>query len=477
LRRAEHGLLALLLALTAIKGVMWVIAVPLWQGPDENRHFAAVQYIAEHGRLPGPEDVYRDDENVIAGELSDTARLWYAPEGRQAFAEGREGPRESEIAALPRTLRTSHERRALNTANHLSPLTYLLGSTIYRLTYEGSLIARLFAVRLLSVAYATGTVLCAYLIARDVFPGQRAMWWTVPILVSFLPMFSFLGSVVNSDALHVLLYSALLYTTVHTVMCGWNLWMAVVAGAALGLGVLNKPLILGALPVLVLAVAWDAWQRRRWRYALGGLALAGGVALLICGWWLWRSVQLSGALLYANPVRAGVMPVEHPFYDYDLLTYAWHYVLSLMGGVLVTYWADFGWIDTPLAPSIYWLLLAACVLASVGLVVFLARAWRGRDRRQQAAAVTALLLSVLVLVAMIGLNTYRTWIADGIGWGGMQGRYYLGTVTAAMIGLALGLTSVAPARWRPAVHVALRWGMIVLGVISLFGAILPRYYL
>ena len=483
LTRGEYGLLALLLVLTAIKGVLWSIAIPLWQGPDENRHFAAVQFIGEHGRLPRAEDVYRDDENVIVGELSDAARLWYAPEQRQAFADGWNGPREAEVAALAPVLRTSTVRRAPNIANHLAPLPYLLGALAYRLAYGGSLIARVFAVRLLSVAFAVGTVLCAFLIVREVFPGQRALWWTVPVLVSFQPMFTFVTAVVNSDGLLILLYSIMLYLMVRTLMRGWGLRVATAAGVVLGMGMLTKPIIAGALPTLALAALWDGWRRRRWAPALGGLALTGGVSLLVCGWWLWRSVQLSGALLYANPVRMGVMPVKHPFYGYTLPGYACHYALSLVGGVFVTYWADFGWIDTPLAPGVYWLLLAMCALAVVGAIaylvdqVFSTRFGRGQQGPRHAAAVNALLLSGLLLVVMLGYNDYRTWVLDGIGWGGKQGRYYLGPVAAAMVGLALGLTALVPTRWRPAMHFALRWGAIVLNVVSLFGAILPRYYL
>jgi 4-amino-4-deoxy-L-arabinose transferase-like glycosyltransferase len=479
-RRVDYGLLALILVITAVKGVLWSIAVPLWQGPDENRHFATVQFIAERGHLPGTDDIYRDDENVIVGELSDTARLWYAPEQRQAFSVGLDGPREDEILALDRALRTGTDRQALNIANHLAPLYYVLGALPYRLAYDGPLIARLFAVRLLSVVYAVGTVFCAFLVARQVFPERRDLWFTVPVLVTFQPMFTFATAIVNSDALLILLYSVLLYLAVRIAVDGLSWQVAVAAGVVLGLGMLTKPLVLGALPVLALAVVWDTWTMRRERQAwrtMRALMLMGISTLAVCGWWLWRSMQISGSLLYANPTQTGAMPVEHPYYDYTLPRYAWHYVQSLVGGVFVTYWADFGWIDTPLAPGIYWLLLAVCALAMVGLIIYLVRIWRQPARRQQAAALSVLLTSVPVLIALIGYNTYRTWVADGIGWGGMQGRYYLGCVVAAMAGLALGLVSLVPSRWRPAMHVALRWGVILLNVASLYGAVLPRYYL
>jgi 4-amino-4-deoxy-L-arabinose transferase-like glycosyltransferase len=292
-------------------------------------------------------------------------------------------------------------------------------------------------------------------------------------------MFTFVGAVVNSDALLILLYTALLALTVHVLARGWSARVAAGAGIAAGLGMLTKPLILAALPTLGLAVLWDAARRARWRSLPFEIALSGGLAAAICGPWLWRSQHLYGALLYANPISAGVMPVENPFTDYPLLRYGWHYLQSLAGGIFATYWADFGWIDTPLARPVYLLLLGLCAIAAAGLALYFARAWRSGEGsvRREAGMALALGGHVALLAAAIGYNTWRTWVADGIGWGGMQGRYYLGPAAGAMALLALGLLAWVPARWRPAGHLALRWGMIALNLVCLFGTVLPRYYL
>jgi hypothetical protein len=122
-------------------------------------------------------------------------------------------------------------------------------------------------------------------------------------------------------------------------------------------------------------------------------------------------------------------------------------------------------------------LLAICVLATIGIVIHLVRTWRKHETRHYAATLGVLLCSVPLLVVMIGYNVYRTWVTDGIGWGGMQGRYYLGPLVAAMTGLVVGVLSLVPARWQPTVHLALRWGIVLLNLVSLFGALLPRYYL
>ena len=60
LRRLPAPLLALL-AVTALEGLAWLVAMPAFQGPDEGRHIAYVQKIADahtipwrsgHGRIP-----------------------------------------------------------------------------------------------------------------------------------------------------------------------------------------------------------------------------------------------------------------------------------------------------------------------------------------------------------------------------------------------------------------------------------------
>ena len=60
-KRREWYSLGFLLLLTLLNGLLWSAAVPLWQGTDEDGHFAATQFVAEHLRLPGPDDGFRAD--------------------------------------------------------------------------------------------------------------------------------------------------------------------------------------------------------------------------------------------------------------------------------------------------------------------------------------------------------------------------------------------------------------------------------
>ena len=69
---------------------------------------------------------------------------------------------------------------------------------LYWLAYDGDILARVFAVRQLSVWMAVGAVAYAYAIAREVFPERRALWAVVPLLVTLQPMFTLSTSTVNT---------------------------------------------------------------------------------------------------------------------------------------------------------------------------------------------------------------------------------------------------------------------------------------
>ncbi|MBP6471987.1 MAG: hypothetical protein KA773_16180, partial [Chloroflexi bacterium] len=84
--RQEWLLILLLFAIMLLKGALWSLAFPLWQGPDEDDHFAVIQFIGENGRLPDTADTFLPDEITRSRELADVGRLDYAPEQRQGWS-------------------------------------------------------------------------------------------------------------------------------------------------------------------------------------------------------------------------------------------------------------------------------------------------------------------------------------------------------------------------------------------------------
>ncbi|MBN1641397.1 MAG: DUF2142 domain-containing protein [Anaerolineae bacterium] len=469
--------LAFLLLLTLLNGLLWSAAIPLWQGTDEDGHFAATQFVAEHLRLPGRDDVYRADELLLAAELADVRKLPYNPHLRQAFGGESDGPYEAELRALDPALRTSYALGAPGKLNHTSPLYYVLGAVAYRLVYGADLLVRVFAVRLFSILLTIGLVGVSYGLAAEAMPDRLGAALTVAAMVSFQPMISFIGSIVNNDILVSLLTTGAIWILVRIWWRGLTVARAIGLGVALGLGMLAKPLIAGlALPAaLVLSVAW--WRRAGQRtqvVLLGLLSLA--VALGLCGWWVVRSLDLNDGELYMDEIKRGYRVIGEPFYDYRGRAgrHAIDYYASIVGGVWGSYWAAFGWLDTPAAPLYYWLIDGVTLFGLAGLGYALYRmlcrhAWR------QLGTTFLLLTVVLAPVVMMQVYDYVYWVQNG-GGRGLQGRYFFGEMAALLILVLTGWLAVVPDRWQGVVHLLLRLGMIAANVYCLLWVVLPRYY-
>jgi hypothetical protein len=484
--RREWLLIFFLLLIMLLKGVLWSVALPLWQGPDEEDHYNVIQFIAELGRLPDAGDTYLVDEVALSRELADVGRLPYAPEQRQAFSDTPVGAGEEAIAELPPETRTSFDLGMVGKLNKATPLYYIIAALPYRLFEGGDLLARAQIQRLFSLFMSAGVVLVTYLIAIQLFPQRPAMRLTVPILVAFQPMMSQMTAVITVDGFYFLLYSLLILFSIYIFRRGLDWKLGLVTGLVFAAGFLTKPTINGYAPLLGLVVLFDLWrgEGRHKEILIGALVM--GVTILIPSlWWMQRSLDISGELFYFNPVTEGHRIIQNPFYDYTPLAHMIDYYQSVIGGMFITWWGHFGWIDTALPPWVYDLLRFLTIAAMAGLVLLL---WRSRSNRPSFTAwrtgqrgaplVVWIFLALTVIVPVLLLQGYDLifWWQYGNGRG-LQGRYWLGTVVPMLTLFTVGLLALVPIRWQGAAHTLLRAAMILLSFASLLGYVLPRYYL
>ncbi len=482
----EGYLIALLFVIMLLKGVLWSLAFPLWQGPDEEDHYAVIQFIAETGRLPDEADIWLPDEVTLSRELADVGRLPYAPEQRQAFSDTAVGPGEAAFAALPPETRSSTELQGIGKLMHATPLYYVFGAAVYRLFDDGDLLYRAQVQRLLAVLVGSPLVIVAYLTARLLFPTSAAMRLTIPTLVAFHPMISEIVSVVSVDGLLILCYSLLIHLCLLIFRNGLNWRYGLAVGLTFAVGMLTKPTLSGIVPLIAAVVFYDWWHNRgRRREVFLSAVLMNAVILPPVGWWVQRSLRINDDPLYFNPVVEGHRIIQNPFYDYGVWQHFLDYYQSVWGGLFTTWWAHFGWIDTALPPWVYSLLRFLTVLAIVGLLVALLRrprptgTWESwRQKTTTAPLLVWLFLAGTILLPVVLLQFYDLtfWWEYGVGRG-LQGRYWLGTVIPMLAFFAAGLLLLLPAPWRPTGHNLLRLGMVLLNVVSLLDYILPRYYL
>lgn len=474
---SEWSLIALLVIITLVKGLVWSLAFPLWQGPDEDDHYAVIQFIAETGRLPDEADVFLPDEVALSRALADVGRLPYAPEQRQAFSQTAIGPNEAAFAQLPAPTRSSFELQATGKLMHATPLYYVIAAGVYRLFDDGDLLFRAQVQRILSVLVGAPLIVVAYLTARHLFPHSANMRLTIPTLVAFHPMITEVTSVVTVDGLLILCYSLLIYLSLRVLRDGFDWRSGLAIGLTFSVGLLTKPTLNGYAPVIALVVLYDLWRRRRWRRVLFGTLVMGLVIALPSGWWMLRSYRINqGDLFYFNPVVEGHRIVTNPFYDYTFLAHTLDYYRSVWGGIFTTWWAHFGWLDTALPPWVYSTLRVLTFLAIVGLAFRLIRLWRRQQLDHRLVPWALLAITIILPVLLLQYYDLAFWRAYGMGRG-LQGRYWLGTVIPMLLFFVTGLLAWLPVAWHSAAHVVMRFAMILLNFASLLGYILPRYYL
>jgi hypothetical protein len=262
--RAIPRPLALLLVIGALLSLAWDIATPPLDGPDEAKHFAYVQYLAETGHLPrvtGPHEALQEvaPGSTEVQEAMNTLLL------RPAITNRRVRPAWSTLdlnlwrsveRSLPRGSRANG-----GDSNPLAknpPLYYAAMAIPYRVFVWLPLLKRVFVLRLFNTLLYLATVALMWLLAGEVFGLLRWKQALAAGVVALEPQVSFISSAITPENLSIALTTALLLTSVRLVKLGPSLARVLLPGVLVAGAVLTHGRELVLLPVLavVLAVTW-----------------------------------------------------------------------------------------------------------------------------------------------------------------------------------------------------------------------------
>ena len=424
-RRARHQLrisprariVAALLIVALARQLILVVATPPFQGHDEVAHLGYIWLLDHVGRLP-----------TLADRLPETL-----------------SPYATFTVNWP----------ALYTANH-PPLYYLIAWPVYR--FAGSpveldgFLRALYLLRLLAIPPYLLTIWLAYLLATTIFPADDFLALTVPAFVAFQPQFSYEGAIVNNDGLSLAFGALLLYLCARALRDGLPWPRAAALGLALGLGLLTKATLTVFLPLVAGVAAWchrpRSWRALRtgsyWR-GLAGVAPALLLPLLVAAPWylfLHRTYGDISAFRALQDLQADWNAPIGTFGEL-LRSRAFH------ADRLREYWGEFGWKRIPLTPWEIRAIEVAIALAALGLLVGLARVWRGW--RGGTIAVEPYQVAGVALALTANLLLYGAMIYFGTMFKLSQARYFFPVGPATGLLLLLGLRGLlATALLRPA---------------------------
>lgn len=466
--RTGDRLLALVLILFVLLGVIYSVATPIFEASDERWHYPVVKHIADGQGLPVqdanlPTPWHQEGSQPPLYYLLSAGLTFWIDTGDFSDVQR---PNPHAIVGLPQVI--GNKNMMIHTGRESWP-------------WQGTTLA-VHLIRLVSVVLGAITVWLTWRIAHKTWPGNHQVALLAAMLTAFNPMFLFISASVNNDNLAAALAAAIVLLLLRSLQRGQTARDGLLLGILLGLGALTKLSMLALLPVVAVALTYDAWQRRTWRtWLINGVLILGFMAV-IASWWYWRNWTL-----YADPTGSSRMLDIVGRRDEPLtLSGLW----AEFEGFRISYWALFGGVsilaDGWVYPILDVLMLTGglgAVVAGIGIIRSISQ--RGAEgigqqtseSQKQSSLPTSyflLLTSYFLLVSWVGLTLILLirWTSQTYA---SQGRLMFVAIAGISVLVATGLMILTPKRGRWAVVGVVGGGLLLLAIVSPFRYIMPAY--
>ncbi len=427
------------------RGAFYCSFLPLWEGYDEWAHFAYIERLVTSGRL------LVDRAEPVSSEVR--ASLELAPVPWEMRGDGPPFLTEDRYWQLPPEERAERQRRLRAIPPGWSretspsgppayealqaPLYYWLLSLPYRAASSVPLADRVFLLRYISLAIASLAVPLVFLTAWRILRSAELALGTAALLTA-MPGLMVDVCRVGNECLGVVLYSGLILVSLDLTEDAIHRRTGVLAGVALGLGLLTKAYFLTAVPALALLYAWRIRKAKDRPAVLRHAIATFAIALAIGGWWYGYNRVTTGTW---SGLGESVV----------LRAYTWRQFLEgalhvdwrrAIDSILVSHIWFGGWSSLTVRSWMYHVLFWAAGIASAGVALAL---WRSAPVRRSSlypllAFYGFFWIGQLYNVLLIFLSKQ---VPASMGW------YMYSVIVAETALVAVGLYSLAPGLGRP----------------------------
>jgi len=448
--RREAALLALLLALTLVRGIVYMSIVPPWQVPDEPYHFYSA-WLPLLPPAPHTDAAWRNLQTEIAATMLQFHHWDYmvfeqSPQDTEDKRARLEAAAATRRPATPRTF------------------SYYLLAMALRIVQGQDILLQLYWARLWSVLTNLGIILLAVIAGRLLFRGDPFGSWLLPLLIVLHPKHTFILAGVNDGNIAELFASAAIVTLI-ALICSrlrWR-WLPIAVVFA-SLAVAAKPTAAFLTPIFLVVIASVAWQQLptpwRWGVIIVGLLCFAGLFVAIPR----LSNEMRALESYVN--REG-----WPAFLSALATY------PLRRGALWafhSFWAHLGWESLPLRDELVWILLLLTGLAGLGWLGLIWRfvtkkSWSAEDRPIWHAFWMFVLMVIMlgVFAALKGVTQKEDLFI---------GRYFLITMIPIAGLLVIGWRELLPPAWRQEGLAFFVSFLLLFDTVTLLGYVIPFFY-
>lgn len=472
----KNNKLLLLLLAVFVNQLVWSMFLPLWQSPDEQAHFGQVQNFAETGKSQitdgknTSEEIYQSEK--FLGTLRDSHgnnAYTYHPDFNVSYSNNTTGVHEKELFSLGNK---SRRKFVIRESTGYPPFYYFLGTVFYKAAYGGSIIDRVFAVRLLSIIIALGIVYLTFITSKKAF-GNDNFSLVITVMVGFQPMLTFVNSGVTSDGLFNLLFLLFLYGCLTILQDGLKVKSTIHLLLAIVLGFLTKPqaniMFFVLVPVIIISGIrflkndWKSISPKSKLIILLSLIL---VVATVSREIIWRI--LDGSLF---PESSGAVSLTSVSKLPEHLSFTINHTYR---EVLPWFWGVFRWLSLALPAEIRRVTNWLAILSFIGFALYLVRSILEKKLDRKFWALVFLAFSLVTYFSAITLFDFGFRLGSGFSFG-IQGRYFFPVVVPFMAIFLIGLQSLVPRKWHLSVAKVLAISMIALNVFVFF-YLMGSYY-
>jgi len=444
--------------------IVWAVVTPGFRTPDEPAHYNSVLRMATTGQWPAPGEAALTQTVVDAvreSGLTTVEQDLFSQANRSEVAGGDVQANGGDVLPYPDALVVEHGQRSVGMYSDAEatgekdqmtqhpPLYYWLAGKALRLAggMEWTWDRQLLFLRIFSIFLTAPLVPCLVYTACRLGAGRRCAL-AIAATIFLVPQLAFNTAAVTNDDLAIGAGAVAIAASAAVAYSGS--WYTVFAsGAALGVGLWSKGTFIPMGLVVGCAFLVNPRIGTRGRRLLRALA-AGGVGVLLGGFWWGRNLVLYGVLQPAGLERTQSGEGSDVLY----------FIQASLRGLADTSWGRLGWLEFPLPQP---LLLALQVGVLVCVTWAVTHAWvpeggteQARDDRLRRAV---LILFYPATGALLIVQAWTAYTQTGT-LPGLQGRYLFPAV--------VGMLAVAGMAWAPRLERTgeRNWPYMIPGILS-----------
>ena len=387
-------ILVCLLILNLLRGTLYCITIPLWQGPDEHLHFEHVKLLT-----------YRNFPNSL------THNQWHQ-EIRATISQSLMKHTFWDFQNINSQKFLSENRAFVRSELRQPPLYYSICAFLLNVSHLKSIESEVYLLRIFSTILGTVVVYLGYAITKEIFPTEGVLQIGVPMFITFLPQYTIMSSSINNDKFAEVLFSLLLLLLVRSVRYRTTVLKALSILAIVVMGIQTKTTFLAAIPLCLLFWLLPGTHRKTAHICSPLMLLLVGIGVL-------------GGLLYIKNISF-LRVIEHytgmnlqhfgnlihdevNTFPAHIRKYAFYFYLLLSG-----FWARFGWLKISLHKNWYYMLFVVDSVGIAGLGMYgvkvlkndiILESWQKKSLFLLASCVGFVLLQVCIRDNLGGTTT------------------------------------------------------------------------